>query len=585
MFCGRGALTPRGMAGEGVRPQKRFSAFSFAKATEDKPFGMTGSGTFSFCAFLRQSAVALCVGGCSLWPFLTSCSKREAPSDNGQVLRISQRNEPATLDPQLATLPDEFFVIRALSEGLLTPAPGGGAPQPAIAVNWVVSPDERTYTFELRSGARWSNGDPVTAADFVYSIHRILSPALAAPKAPLFFQLKNAGAFHAGREKDFSAVGVRALGDQRLEFTLEEPAADFLAMVASGPWIPVHAATIEQYGRMDQRGTDWTRPGNYVGNGPFVLTSSVLNQVIVVARNQKYWDAPHVNLQEVRFLAYDNGDSEERAFRAGQLDVTLSVPFSKLATYRRAQPPVLRTSPLHETRYLALNTRRPPLNNESVRRALGLALNRTALVEKVLMGGQQPAFPFIPPGLGGYQPHWRIGEDPGEARRLLREAGFPDGRGFPKLELTTWVNTPVLEAIQQMWRSELGIEVTIAPREARTHLAALVAGNYDLALVTAIPDYNGASDLLTDLTSGNPSNYPHWSSVEFDQLVAAGGQSGSVSLRTTAYQRAEKLLLDEMPLIPLYFNAKNFLIRPAVQGWQEDALWTRFYKNVSLHEK
>ncbi len=545
-----------------------------------RPLGTSGTATSAgpTLSFLCLLSFVLCL------LFLPACSKRAAAPPS-QVLRLSQRNEPATLDPQLATLPDEFFVIRALSEGLLTPAPDGGAPQPATAVNWDVSPDECTYTFELRPEARWSNGDPVTAADFVYSIHRLLSPALAAPKAPLFFPLKNAEAFHAGREKDFSAVGVRALGDHRLEVTLEQPAAEFLAMVASGPWIPVHPATIEKFGRMDQRRTDWTSPGNFVGNGPFTLTDSVPNQVIVVARNQKYWDASHVNLQEIRFLAYDNGDSEERAFRAGQLDVTLSVPFSKLAAYRTAQPPVLRTSPLHETRYLALNTKRPPLNNESVRRALGLALNRTALVEKVLLGGQQPAFTFIPPGLGGYQAHWRISEDAEEARRLLREAGFPDGRGFPKIELTTWVNTPVLEAIQQMWRSELGIEVTIAPREARTHLAALVAGNYDLALVTAIPDYNGISDLLADLTSGNPSNYPHWSSMEFDRLVTEAGRSGSPALRNTAYQRAEKVLLDEMPLIPLYFNAKNILIRPAVQGWQEDALWTRFYKNVNLHEK
>lgn len=493
----------------------------------------------------------------------------------GQVLRLSQRNEPATLDPHLATLPDEFFIIRALSEGLLTPGPDGGAPQPAVAERWEISPDGRTYTFHLRPGAKWSNGDPVTAGDFVYSIQRALSPALAAPKVALFFPLRNAEAFSTGRLPDYSAVGVLAPGDHRLELTLEEPTADFLAIVASGPWIPVHRATIEQFGRRDQRDTGWTRAGNFIGNGPFTLTAWRPNQEIIVQRNPAYWDAAEVKLPEIRFLAFDNGDAEERAFRAGQLDVTLSVPFTKILAYRAAQPPVLHQVLLHETRYLALNMTRPPLDNPKVRYALALALNRADLVEKVLLGGQQPALNFIPPGLGGYTPATRLTEDAAEARRLLGEAGFPEGRGFPKLEITTWVGTPVLEAIQQMWRRELGIEVTLAQREARTHLAALAAGDYAIALVTAIPDYDGASDLFIDLRSGDPGNYPHWRNVEFDRLVA-------VAARHAAYQQAEKVLLDDLPLIPLYFNSQNFLVQPRVKHWQTDRIWTRFYRKVTV---
>ena len=377
-------------------------------------------------------------------------------------------------------------------------------------------------------------------------------------------------------------MGVRALGDHRLELTLEHPAADFLALVASGPWLPVHQATVEKFGRMDRRRSAWAREGNFVGNGPFTLSAWRPHEVIAVERNPAYWDAARVRLRAIRFLAFDNGDSEERAFRAGQLDVTMAVPPSKLATYRTAQPPVLRTIPLHETRYLALNTRRPPLDNESVRRALGLALNRTALVEKVLLGGHQPAFTFIPPDLGGYEPQGQITEDAEEARRLLREAGFPNGRGFPRLELAAWPVAPAqLEAIQQMWRRELGIEIVIAQREARTHLAAVATGNYDIALVTAIPDYDGISAILGDLTSGNPGNYPRWSSVEFDRLVTEAGRSGSAALRTTAYQQAERVLLTEMPVIPLYFNTQNFLIQPRVRHWQTDRLWTRFYQDVA----
>ena len=509
--------------------------------------------------------------------------KKNAPADGlSQVLRISQRNEPATLDPHLATLPDEFFIIRSLSEGLLTPSPQGGLPTSAIAASWTVSPDGRTYTFQLRPNARWANGDPVTAGDFVYSVHRALSPGLAAPKASLFFPLKNAEAFYSGREKEFSAVGVRAVNDHRLELTLAEATADFPAIVASGVWIPVHRPTIEKNGRMDERNGAWTRPENFMGNGPFTLSAWRANQEIVVARSKTYYDADHVPLQEIRFLAFDNGDSEDRAFRAGQLDVTMAVPFTKLAPYRETMPKQLRHAPLHETRYLSLNTTRPPLDDARVRRALALALNRKAITEKILQGGQRPAFSYLPPGLGGYEPRELIVENTATARQLLSDAGYPEGRGFPPLELTSWATTPaVLEAVQQMWRRELGVEITLVQREARTHLAALISGDYAIALATAIPDYDGASDLCADLQAENPGNYPHWKNATYDRLTNAATRAGAIAERNDAYQQAEKVLLEDMPLIPLYFNAQNFLVQPRVKNWRADRLWTRFYRDVS----
>ena len=233
---------------------------------------------------------------------------------------------------------------------------------------------------------------------------------------------------------------------------------------------------------------------------------------------------------------------------------------------------VLGCVPLHETRYLSLNVTRAPLNDPRVRRALSLALDRKLLTEKVLKGGQQPAWSFVPPGLGGYAGEARLAENVDEARRLLAEAGFPEGRGFPKLELSTWgASTVVLEAIQQQWRSLLGIEIGLLQREARAHLAAVAAGDYDLAFAPAIPDYDSAGDLLDRLMTGRPDNYPHWASPDYDRFVEGGD-----------WPAAEALLLTELPLIPLYFNNKNFLLSPAVHGWREDPLWTRYYKHVSI---
>ncbi len=466
------------------------------------------------------------------------------------VLHISQRNEPATLDPQLATLPDEFFIIRALGEGLLVPNPAGGAPLPGVAGRYEVSPDGLTYTFHLRADSKWPNGEPITSGDFFGMIAQATAPGSLAPKAQLFSAVQKVD------PQDWKTLVI----------TLKQPTADFPAIVASGPWIPQRAPT------------DMPR----LANGPFTLVEWKPNQHILVRKNPHYWNAAAVKLDAIEFLAMDNGDSEERAFRAGQLDVTMAVPVTKLASYRTAALPVLHTVPLFETRYLVLNTTRPPLNDVRVRRALALALDRTALVEKVLLTGQ-PAFNFAPAGLGGYAPATMIKENAAEARGLLAAAGFPGGKEFPQLELASWpVNPAQLEAIQQMWRRELGIEVTLAPREARTHLTAMAGGDFAIAFMTAIPDYDGASDLFTQLTGGHPLNYPHWRNAEFDRLVAAAGAQADPAARNATYQQAEKLLLQDMPVIPLYFNAQNFLVAPRVRGWQADRLWTRFYGGLSV---
>lgn len=510
---------------------------------------------------------------CALWalavPFIAACPRHE-PAAQSQVLRIAQRNEPATLDPQLATLADEFFIIRALSEGLLRPNPDGGTPLPGVAEQWDVSADGLVWTFQLRADAKWTNGDPVTAADFVYTIRRALARSTAAPKASLMFPIRNARAFYRGDTADFGQVGVSTPDARHLAITLERPQSDFPALVASGPWIPVHPATVERFG------AGWTRPDRFVGNGPFLLTQWSPNQRILVRRNPAYWNAAAIRLKEIQFLAFDSSDTEERAFRAGQLDVTMTVPFAKMDYYRRTAPELMQTVVLHETRYLTLNLDRPPLNDLRVRRALSLALDRRTLVDKVLKGGQKPAFNLVPPGLGGYIPEARLREDSAEARRLLAEAGFPAGHGFPQLELTSWAASSNLvpETIQARLRTELGITVSPVQREARTHLAALAAGDYDIAVAAAIPDYDGAADLLQDFTTGNAANYPHWSNPAYDRLTAEG-----------ALAEAEQLLLGEQPVIPLYFNAKNLLRRPAVRGWREDTLWTRYYHDVYLEEK
>ncbi len=513
--------------------------------------------------------------------FLSACArKNSAPSAESapQVLRLSQRNEPADLDPATATLPDEFFVIRALAEGLVTAGPDGQTPQPAAAARWEISPDALTYTFHLRPEARWSNGDPVTSGDFIASYRRLLSPATAAPKAPLFFPVKNARAFTTGTVTDFSAVGFTAPDPQKLVVTLEHPTPAFLLYVASGPWLPVHPATVVKHGRT------WTQPAHHIGNGPFILAEWRQQQRIVVKKNPAYRAAAIVRLDEIQFLRFDSGDTEERAYRAGQIDVTMSVPVSKIETYARERPAEIFQTPLAETRYLTFNTRRPPLDDPRVRRALSLAIDREKITTLVLRGGQLPATTFLPPSVR-VEPDLRAGSPNSNsvsvetAAALLAAAGFPAGKDFPRLELAGWSQTPVLEAIQAMWKSTLGIDVAITLREAKVHLASLREGTYDIGFINEIPDLADAASSLENFTTGAPGNYPGWSDSRYDALFAPRPLASPPKLEAGA---AEALLLEAAPIAPLYFNTKNWLKSPRVQGWQEDPFWSRDYVGVFL---
>ncbi len=492
------------------------------------------------------------IGCCALLglfvAFPSGCRKKESAPATVQILRISQRNEPADLDPALVTLPDEFFIIRALSEGLVRPAPGGGQ-QPGAAERWEVSDGGLTYTFHLRPGALWSNGDAVTAADFVESYHRLLTPATAAPKANLFFAVKNARAFVSGAVTDFNDVGFRASDAQTLVVTLEQPSPLFLAYVASGPWIPVNPRVAAQYGRQ------WTRPENFVGNGPFTLAEWRPHQRIVVRKNPRYFESGRVRLDEIDFVAFDNEGAEERAYRAGQIDLTMAVPNAKLATYARERPAELHHAPLAETRYLTFNTHRPPLDDLRVRRAFALALDRRRLVDRVLLGGQEPALRFVPPFLRDKSDRQapmqeELREDPAVARALLAAAGFPGGQGFPRLELSSWYRTPVLEAVQEMWKKELGVDVTIVTHEAKVHMAGLADGHYDIGFMTGLPDVADAADVLQNFTTGAVGNYPHWSDASYDTLLTEAGRASTLDRRAQLLREAETRLGAACPVTP-----------------------------------
>ncbi|MGA2690863.1 MAG: peptide ABC transporter substrate-binding protein [Opitutaceae bacterium] len=526
-------------------------------------------------AALLAASVAL--GGCS----------RRADVQTGDAAQVLHRGigpDLPDLDPHLWTQTSDYTVLSSLLEGLVGEDPRSLAPVPGVAESWEVSPDGLRYTFHLRADARWSDGRPVTAGDFIASWRRMLTPSLGATNASQLYLIQGAEAFNKG-DSDFSQVGL-ASGDARtLSVTLEHPAPWFLSFLSSPSWLPVPVATIAKFGGVAQRGNPWAVPGRFVGNGPFNLRSWHRGQEIVVTKSPTYWDAAHVRLQAIHFHEFDSIDAEERAFRAGQLHVTETIPPDRIDAYRRDSPKLLRIDPLLGTYFLRVNIRRPGLSQFRIRRALSLAIDRQAIVEKLLRGGEEPAASFTPPGLGGYAP------DPGAvtqtdlARRLLAEAGFPGGAGLPAFNLlynTSESHGMIAEAIQEMWRRELGIQVTLVNADMKVVEEARAAGAYDLLQSSWIADYADPSAFLDVWRSDSGNNFTGWSNADYDGDLFAAARTADPSARNALYSKAERILLDEAPVIPLYHYTHVFLIRPSVRGWSPTLLDHHPYKDVWL---
>lgn len=524
---------------------------------------------------------------CATLALVTGCARRESAVEQSrrtQVLHRALDYDAADLDPHIVTGIAEAKVLAALLEPLVTIEGDPLEPRPALAERWEISPDGLTYTFHLRPAARWSNGDPVTAQDCIDSWRRILTPSLAADYANQFFCIRNAEAFRAGRV-GFSAVGLAAPTAHTLRVTLERPTAYFLTQVAQFSWMPVHVRSIAQHGDPHRRGNAWARPGRFVGNGPFVLKEWSQGQRIVVEKSPTYWDRANVALAGITFHPIDNADAQERAFRAGQIHATDVLPVTKVAAYRRDQPELLRADPYLNTYFLRFNVGRAPLDDARVRRALSLALDRQALTERVLQGGQRPAAALVPPGLPAYIPPERPATDLPTARRLLAEAGFPEGRGLPVIELllpNKGAGPIVSETIQEMWRRDLGVTVTLRQQEQKVIYAERRAGNYQVLLGDWIGDYFDATTFLDLWLSNSGNNHTGWHSAAYDALLTRAAGDVDPVRRGQRLREAEALMLDAAPIAPLYYNTHVYLLQPGVKGWNPNPLDQLNYKRVSL---
>ena len=364
---------------------------------------------------------------------LLGCSKAISPVDSAldhQILHIGNGSEPQGLDPHIVTGVPEHHLLIAMCEGLVIANPNGGENLPGVAKSWTISPDGKTYTFFLQENARWSNGDRLTASDFVCSWKRILTPSLGSQYPDMLYYVKGAPEFHQGLTDDFSTVGVTAVNDRELRVELTYATPFFIKLLSHYSTYPVHQDTVLKHGSIDDRNGQWTRPGNFVCNGPMNLNTWELNKEITVTKNPLYWDADSVRLKEIRYYPVSNESTEDRMFRAGQLHVTYAVPLEKCPVYIENNNPDFHIDPYMGTYFYRINTKDPVLKDRRVRLALAYALNRQQIVEKVSKCGQSPAYSFTPPGTAGYEPDTSIEFNPELAKSLLADAGYQTPRLF-----------------------------------------------------------------------------------------------------------------------------------------------------------
>ena len=519
---------------------------------------------------------------------MTGCGQRELVIDRAareQALMMGNHSEPRDLDPQILTSQQEYNIMMALFEGLTAPNPKDLSPEPGVAERWDVAPDLMSYTFHLRKNAKWQNGDPVTAKDFLYSFQRMLSPKLGSEYAYMHWVVKGAKEFNEGKLTDFSKTGYSAPDDQTLKIELTGPTPYFLSMMYHQSWFPIHRATIEKFGPMDERGTKWTRPGSHVGNGPFRLKDWKPNQVIIVEKSPTYWDAAKVMLNQIQFFPIDSQDSEERTFRAGQLHITQSLPQAKIDVYKADHPEFLTIHPFFGTYFFRMNVTNGVLADVRVRQALGMSIDREALVKTVARGGQLAAYSIVPPGTAGYTAKTRVKFDIPAAKALMAKAGFPEGRAFPKIELlynTDDGHKSICEALQRMWKQNLGIDVAIVNQESKVWQDTMMQMNYQMARYAWIGDYLDPNSFLDMFLTGGGNNQTGWSNKEFDRLIEEAGRTSDAAKRIELFQQAETILVEEAPTIPIYFYTRVALVRPEVKGWMPNLLDIHPYKYVSL---
>ena len=520
---------------------------------------------------------------------VSACGTGESNVTQGNregILHYGNGAEPQGLDPHVVTGVPENHLIRALFEGLAVKNPITLEPEPGVAERWTFNEDRSVITFYLNPNAKWSNGEQVTADDFVWSWNRALHPETGNLYAYMLYPVKNAEAYAKGDVSEFSEVGVKALDETTLQVTLNAPTPYFIQLMDHYSTFAVHPETLLKFGKMTDRFTPWTRVGNIVSNGAFVLEDWALNRHIKMIKNQEYWDKDNVSLNGVVFYPTENEVSEERMFRVEQLHRTEGVPLDKVPVYRAIPESPYMQDPYLGTYYYLVNTDRPPVDDVRVRQALSMSLDREQLARTVMQEVVIPAYSITPPGTLGYQPPKLFDFDPEKARQLLAEAGYPNGEGWPGLDIiynTNEAHRKIAVAVQQMWKKYLNVDITISNQEWKVYLNAVSQRDFQVARRGWIGDYVDPNNFLDLFITDGGNNNTGFANDYYDEMILQlAPRAPTEEERFAIFHEAETLLMQQMPIIPIYTYATRHLVHPSVEGMSANLMDSLNLKYVKL---
>lgn len=492
--------------------------------------------------------------------------------------------EPDTLDPQKARTDGAFNVLRDVFEGLTAVGPDGSA-VPAAAERWEVTPDGLEYTFHLRDGLRWSNGDRLVAADYVTGMRRLVDPATASPYAQSLDPVANANAITRG-EQPPAALGVAAPDDRTVVVTLAHPAPYLPGLLAQPSTFPVHGPSLAAHGAA------YAKPGNLVSNGAYVLGDWVIGSRIELARNHRYWNDAATGIDRVRYLHHDDPSAEYRQYRAGEVDITYSVPPQQFAAIKAATPSELHIAPQLSVYYYGFNLSRPPFKDRpELRRALSMVLDRDRIVTAVTGLGEAPAWGWVARGTADYTPQrfdyaaWTPERRIAEAREIYRKAGYSDARPL-EVEIrynTGEVHNRIAVAIAAMWKDALGVKTTLYAEEFRALLASVQARTDTQVFRSSwVGDYNDAYTFLQLLQSDFGLNLTGYANPAYDALLDEATGQPDLARRRALLEQAERAMLADTPVLPIYFYVNKHLVKPRIAGWRDNVMNVVYSKDLKI---
>lgn len=526
---------------------------------------------------LTRCALAA-VFGMILLIALSGCGSTAA-SYEPDTFRINLQAEPPSLDWQTATDSTSFDVVSNIMTGL-TQYNNDMKCEPGCAESWEILDGGKRFVFHLRKNVLWTDGKPVTAHDFEYAWKRLLNPATAASYGFFLYDIENAFEYNSGKIKDAKLVGVKALDDWTFTVKLKRPAAYFLYLTAFCPTCPLRKDIVDKFGDR------WTEPENIVTNGPFHITLWKHEYKIELSANPKFFEGPP-RLKKIKMFMIPEQATAFGLFENNQLDFVDNRSFPTADVERFRNSPLYRGLPLLRCNYIGFNVKKKPFDDKRVRRAISMAIDRTVF-PKILRRGESPAYTWIPPRLDGYSPDSKATYNPEGARKLLAEAGYPDGKNFPLTKILYPQREDaklVVESVQEQIKKNLNVKLQLEVNEWKVYMDILHRDPPQMYRQSWGADYPDPETFMNLFTTGNGNNYTQWSNAQYDSLVDRAAAEQDQKLRASLYAQGDKMLnQDEVPIVPIYLSTQNTMVKPWVKGIGFNAMDLQFFRNVYIEK-